>query len=62
MANMKEKGGKREMAAGGVGLAIAVVVAWAVTEFAGIDVPTEVTAAFGGVVMWVIHKVDEVTQ
>lgn len=62
MDGMKEKGGKREVWAGGVGLAIAVVVAWSVTEFGGVEVPQEVTAAFGGVVMWVLHKIDEVTQ
>lgn len=62
MMSSKIKGGAREAWAGGVGLAIAIVVTWAVTQFGGIEVPQEVTAAFGGIVVWVLHKVDEVTQ
>lgn len=62
MADMKEKGSAREMWAGGIGLAIAVVVSWGFSQFAGVDVPEYVTSAFGGIVMWAVHKIEEAGQ
>lgn len=38
------------LGAGAIGVPAGVVIAWALTEFAGVDVPETVATAFGGVV------------
>lgn len=36
--------------AGAIGIPAGIIIAWALTEFAGVDVPETVAVAFGGVV------------
>lgn len=58
----KQKNTGREVAAGGIGIAIAAILGWALHQFAGIEMPPSITAAVGGVIMWVLQKVEEVSQ
>lgn len=36
------------LGAGAIGVPAGVIIAWALTEFAGVDVPETVAVAFGG--------------
>lgn len=56
------KGNGRDRFAGGIGLAVAVVVGWALHEYAGADMPEYVISALGGVIMYVVTKVEELSQ
>lgn len=41
---------QRKAFKGGIGMAVAVVLAWAVGEFGGVDMPDMVVAAVGSVI------------
>jgi len=57
-----EKGRASDRVAGGIGLMLATLVAWGLGEFAQVDMPEAVVGALGGVLMYVVTKIEERTQ
>lgn len=52
----------REAFAGGIGIAVAAIVGWALNEFAGVAMPGEIVGALGAVIAWGAHKIEEISQ
>lgn len=52
------KNGKREATAGGIGVAVAVLIGYALQLLTKQDTPAEVLTAIGAVLMWMSHRVE----
>lgn len=57
-----EKNHGNEIAAGGIGIAVAVIIGWILSQFVGVDVPEAVVSAIGAVVSWGSLKIEESMQ
>lgn len=57
-----EKGRASDRVAGGIGVAVAAIVAWALGEFAGVQMPEPIIGALGAVLMWGCTKLEESQQ
>lgn len=44
----------RKIQAAGIGIPVAVVLAWALREFGGVEMPAEVSTAIGGIISTVL--------
>ena len=51
----------KQVAGGGIGIAVAIVVAWVAGE-SGYTMPEEVIAAVGGIIGWAASKLDGTPQ
>lgn len=56
------KDGGRGLATDGIGIAIAVIAAWALSTFASVDMSVEVQTALGAVILGITHRVDNYLQ
>lgn len=63
MAGMKyvTKSGARGATTDGLGIAIAVLVSWGLS-LGGVDMPVEVQAALGAVILGAAHRIDNYLQ
>ena len=43
---------RKKLSAGAIGVSLSVILFWAVREFGGVDVPTEVAGAGGSALTW----------
>lgn len=57
-----EKGRASDRVAGGVGVAVAAIAAWALGEFAGVQMPEAIVGALGAVLMYAATKIEEAQQ
>lgn len=56
------KGRMSDRLAGGIGIAASVVLFWVIGEFAEVDAPDYVVTAAGGLIMYVVTKIEEAMQ
>lgn len=49
---MKQVGNTKKLSAGGIGVALAVILFWALDEFWGVAAPAEVAGAGGAALTW----------
>jgi len=61
-AKVVEKGRTSDRVAGGIGVAVAAIVAWALGEFAGVEMPEPIIGALGAVLMYAATKIEEAQQ
>lgn len=59
MAKQVTKNTGRELVGGGIGVAVAAIIGWALGEFAGVDMPEAIVGAVGAVITWAALKVEE---
>lgn len=57
-----EKGRASDRVAGGIGVSLAAIAAWALGEFAGVEMPEPVIGALGAVLMYAATKIEESNQ